>query len=201
MLLSWPRATLPNLQPKSVVKEGAAQQRCVILGRVGAAYGIKGWFHLHPFADDPEGWLDMPTWWISEKEPDTQGLAMWREISPESMRVHGDGLVVKLEGVADRSASEALRGFWIGAPLASLPQLDNNEYYWADLLGLEVVNAQNQSLGKVDRLIETGANAVLIVIDSAQEKKRERLIPFVREIVLQVDKSAGLIHVAWAADW
>ncbi len=198
---SWPRATLPNLQPKSVVKEGATQQRCVVLGRIGAAYGIKGWFHLHPFADDPEGWLNMPTWWISDKEPDVEGQAMWRAVSPESMRMHGDGLVVKLEHVSDRNSSEALRGFWIGAPLESLPALANNEYYWADLIGLNVVNAQNELLGKVDRLIETGANAVLIVVDDSQEKKRERLIPFVSDIVLQVDKAAGLIHVAWAADW
>jgi 16S rRNA processing protein RimM len=177
------------------------QQRCVVLGRVGAAYGIKGWFHLHPFADDPEGWLDMPTWWISDKEPDVEGQAMWRAVSPESMRMHGDGLVVKLEHVSDRNGSEALRGFWIGAPLESLPALENNEYYWADLVGLNVVNAQNESLGKVDRLIETGANAVLIVVDGSQEKKHERLIPFVSDIVLQVDKAAGLIQVAWAADW
>ena len=189
------------MQPKSGIKEGATQQRCVVLGRIGAAYGIKGWFHLHPFADDPEGWLAMPTWWISDKEPDVQGLALWRAVSPESMRVHGDGLVVKLQDVSDRSASEALRGFWIGAPLEVLPELDINEFYWADLLGLNVVNSQGESLGRVDRMIETGANAVLIVIDALAEKPRERLIPFVADIVRQVDKPARQITVHWSADW
>ncbi len=189
------------MQPNSVAEERATQQRCVVLGRIGAAYGVKGWFHLHPFADDPEGWLEMPTWWVSDKEPDAQGLAMWRSVSPESMRVHGDGLVAKLQGVSDRNASEALRGFWIGAPLEVLPELDNNEFYWADLLGLNVVNSQGEYLGCVDRLIETGANAVLIVIDATGEKPRERLIPFVDDIVRQVDKAAGQMIVHWAADW
>lgn len=183
------------------MEEGVTQQRCVVLGRVGAAYGIKGWFHLHPFADDPEGWLDMPTWWVSDKEPDAQGLAKWRAVSPESMRVHGDGLVVKLKGLSDRNASEALRGFWIGAPLDALPTLGHNEFYWADLVGLDVVNVQGEQLGRVDRLIETGANTVLIVVDATQDKPRERLIPFVDSIVRQVDKTTGQICVDWATDW
>jgi len=189
------------LQPKSVSKEDVTQQRCVILGRVGAAYGIKGWFHLHPFADDPEGWQHVPTWWISPVEPDAEGLAPWRAVVPESLRVHGDGLVVKLTHIDDRNESEALRGYWIGAPRESLPETDSDEYYWADLLGLTVVNAQGDTLGQVDRMIETGANAVLIVLDASGEQPRERLIPFVGDIVRNVDKAAGQILVDWAADW
>ncbi|MGV0998240.1 MAG: ribosome maturation factor RimM [Fluviibacter sp.] len=189
------------MQPKSVENGDVTQQRCVILGRVGAAYGIKGWFHLHPFADDPEAWLELPTWWISPREPDAEGLAPWRPITPESLKVHGDGLVVKLSQVNDRNGSEALRGFWIGAPRESLPETAGNEYYWADLLGLKVINTQGELLGQVDRLIETGANAVLIVKDTTAEKAHERLIPFVDQIVRNVDKAAGQILVDWAADW
>ena len=143
----------------------------------------------------------MPTWWISPIEPDAEGLAPWRAVVPESLRVHGDGLVVKLTHVDDRNESEALRGYWIGAPRESLPETDSDEYYWADLLGLTVVNAQGDTLGQVDRMIETGANAVLIVLDASGEQPRERLIPFVGEIVRHVDKAAGQILVDWAADW
>ena len=189
------------MQPKSVAQDGVTQQRCVILGRVGAAYGIKGWFHLHPFADDPEGWQRVPTWWITPSEPHADGLALWRPVAPESLRVHGDGLVVKLTEVVDRNASEALRGYWIGAPRESLPETASDEYYWADLIGLTVLNAQGDVLGQVDRMIETGANAVLIVKDSSAEKPRERLIPFVGDIVRSVDKSSGQILVNWSADW
>ena len=143
----------------------------------------------------------MPTWWISSSEPDADGLAPWRPVAPESLKVHGDGLVVKLTEVVDRNGSEALRGFWIGAPRESLPETDSDEYYWADLIGLTVLNAQGETLGQVDRLIETGANAVLIVIDATGDKPRERLIPFVSDIVRHVDKTSGQIQVDWAADW
>ena len=189
------------MQPKSVTEDGVTQQRCVILGRVGAAYGIKGWFHLHSFADDPEGWQRVSTWWISPSEPDAEGFAPWRSVAPESMRAHSDGLVVKLCNIADRNGAEALRGFWIGAPRESLPETESDEYYWADLIGLAVLNTQGEQLGQVDRMIETGANAVLIVVDSTADKPRERLIPFVGDIVRNVDKAAGQILVDWAADW
>ncbi|MEN9880104.1 MAG: ribosome maturation factor RimM [Pseudomonadota bacterium] len=193
------------MQPKSVKIDDAAPARCVVLGRIGAAYGIKGWFHLHPFADDPERWLELPTWWISNTEPDFEGLASWRAVKPIEMRAHGDGVVVRLEDIVDRTAAEALRGFWVGAPRALLPEPESETYYWADLVGLPVINTQNESLGVVDRLIETGANAVLIVKEGEPPKAQERLIPFVGDIVKEIVTPkagvAGHIVVEWGLDW
>lgn len=205
MLRCWPRATLPRLQPKSVKTDDAALTRCVVLGRIGAAYGIKGWFHLHPFADDPERWLELPTWWVSQKEPDSEGLASWRAIKPVAMRAHGDGIVAQLAETPDRTAAEALRGFWVGAPRDLLPEPESESYYWADLVGLPVVNTRNESLGVVDRLIETGANSVLIVKDPAVARSPERLIPFVGDIVKEITpakaEAVGRIVVDWGLDW
>lgn len=193
------------MQPKSVKTGDAALVRCVVLGRIGAAYGIKGWFHLHPFADDPERWLTLPNWWISPAEPDADGVAPWRVVAPEGMRAHGDGIVARLDGTGDRNAAEALRGFWIGAPRDMLPEPESETYYWADLVGLPVTNTQGHHLGHVDRLIETGANAVLIVREGAEPKARERLIPFVGNIVREVTPlkagTAGRIVVDWGVDW
>jgi 16S rRNA processing protein RimM len=198
------------LQPESSVKtDGVAPARCVVLGRIGAAYGTKGWFHLHPFADDPERWLELPTWWITPTEPDSEGAAPWRAVKPESMRAHGDGVVARLVESVDRTAAESLRGYWLGAPRDVLPEPEFESYYWADLVGLPVINTQNESLGHVDRLIETGANAVLIVKDDSVPKTCERLIPFVDKIVLEVvspkvdesDKRSGHIVVDWGLDW
>lgn len=179
--------------------------RCVVLGRIGAAYGIKGWFHLHAFADDPERWLELPTWWVSQQEPDSEGLAPWRAVKPVEMRAHGDGIVAQLAETPDRTGAESFRGFWIGAPRELLPEPETEAYYWADLIGLPVFNTQREALGVVDRLIETGANAVLIVKDDTAPKPHERLIPFVGDIVKEIirpeGERPGCIVVEWGLDW
>lgn len=164
----------------------------VVLGRLADPYGIRGWLKLHAFGDDPLDWAEMPVWWISrEGEP-------WRECGLKSLKVHGNGLVVLLEGVNDRNAAEAMKGVLVGAPRSALPTTEKDEFYWADLLGLEVVNTANERLGKVAGLIETGAHAVLRV---AADDESERLLPFVSAVVLAVEKEAGLIRVEWGSDW
>lgn len=137
-------------------------------------------------------WAQMPVWWMArEGEP-------WREVGLKCLKMHGDGLVVALEGVADRTAAEALKGVLVGAPRNSLPATGEDEFYWGDLLGLAVVNSAGERLGKVAGLIETGANDVLRVV---ADDESERLLPFVAAVVLEVDKEAGLIRVEWGSDW
>lgn len=135
----------------------------------------------------------MPNWWIAKDES-----GPWREVGLKGLKAHGDGLVVALESVADRTAAEALKGWLVGAPREALPATDEDEFYWGDLIGLEVVNEAGERLGKVVGLIETGANDVLRVVD---EHNAERLLPFVDAVVLSVEKDAGTIRVAWGSDW
>lgn len=169
-----------------------AGNEIVVLGRLADPYGIRGWLRLYPFGDDPLAWAEMPVWWISrEGEP-------WRECRLKGLKAHGDGVVVLLEGIEDRTAAEAAKGLLVGAPREALPTTDEDEFYWADLIGLEVVNAADERLGKVAGLIETGANAVLRVVG---EDGTERLLPFVSAVVLAVEKEAGLIRVEWGSDW
>lgn len=164
----------------------------VVLGRLADPYGIRGWLRLYPFGDDPLNWSEMPVWWIArEGEP-------WRKVKLKGLKVHGDGLVVLLDGIADRTAAEAMKGVLVGAPHDALPATDEDEFYWGDLIGLEVVNTADEKLGKVAGLIETGANDVLRVVG---EEGAERLLPFVSAVVLAVDKEAGLIRVEWGSDW
>lgn len=164
----------------------------VVLGRLGDPYGIRGWLRLHPYGDDPLSWAEMPVWWLGvESGP-------WREVALKGLKPHGDGVVVLLEGVSDRTAAEVLKGTLVGAPRSCLPATGADEFYWADLIGLSVVNAEGETLGQVGGLIETGANAVMRVV-SADET--ERLLPFVASVVLTVDKAAGKILVAWGSDW
>ncbi|MBI2276885.1 MAG: ribosome maturation factor RimM [Dechloromonas sp.] len=164
----------------------------VVLGRLADPYGIQGWLWLHPFGDDPLAWAEMPAWWIAkEGEP-------WRECKLKSLKAHGNGVVVLLEGIADRTAAEAMKGFLVGAPRDALPKTDDDEFYWGDLIGLDVINTADERLGKVAGLIESGANTVLRVL---ADDGAERLLPFVSAVVLAVEKDAGLIRVEWGSDW
>ena len=164
----------------------------VVLGRLADPYGLRGWLKLYVFADDPEAWAEMPVWWMArEGEP-------WREIGLKSLKIHGDGVVVLLEGIDDRTAAEAMKGVLVGAPREALPQTGEDEFYWADLIGLDVINKAGEPLGKVVGLLETGANDVLRVVG---DDKTERLLPFVSAVVLSVEKEAGLIRVEWGLDW
>ncbi len=165
----------------------------VVLGKIVDPYGIRGWVRVHPFGDDPASWSKMPSWWLA-----AEGSKDWRQIGIKGCRVHGDGLVCLFEGVAGRADAESLKGTLIGAPREALPETDADEYYWADLIGLQVINAEGESLGKVAGLIETGANDVLRVVPESGE---ERLLPFIGQVVLAVEKENGVIRVEWGSDW
>lgn len=136
----------------------------------------------------------MLLWWMRDEHVDSD----WQAFSLKQCRMHGGDVVVSLEGIADRNAAEACKGWLVGAPREALPATSDDEFYWADLIGLDVVNGQDESLGKVEGLIETGANAVLRVLDTDGV---ERLLPFVGAVVLAVDKAGGRIRVDWGRDW
>ncbi len=164
----------------------------IVLGRLADPYGMQGWLRLYPFADDPLAWGKMPVWWIG-----TEG-GPWHEYDLKALKVHGEGLVVLLEGVADRTVAEAMKGLLVGAPRAALPKTEEGEFYWADLVGLDVINTAGERLGQVAGLIETGANAVLRVVG---DDGVERLLPFVSAVVQTVEREAGRIRVEWGSDW
>ncbi len=121
----------------------------------------------------------------------------WRKASLAEGRKQGKKLVGRFEGIDDRDGAVALVGAEIAIRRSDLPEPDEAEFYWVDLIGLGVTNTDGESLGSVDRLIETGAHDVLVV-----QGDRERLIPFVTgEIVKDVDLDAGRILVDWSAEF
>ena len=172
----------------------------VVLGKIVGPHGLRGAVKVHPFADDPLGWAKLPYWWVGR---DGEAPALWRQTRLVSCRLQADHLVAELNCLADRNASEAAQGLFVGVPRAALPPAAKNEYYWADLIGLEVRNSHDELLGKVLGLIETPANDVLRVGGSVAGDgvAAERLLPFVASVVLDVDLIAQCMRVEWEADW
>ncbi len=116
------------------------------------------------------------------------------EVEVECVRPHGSGFIARFAGVADRDQAQALAGRLLAVPRDALPPLEvGREYYWRDLIGVEVVDTGGRSLGHVDHLLETGANDVLVVTGG----EREVLVPFVEQVVLEVDLAARRIRVDW----
>lgn len=167
----------------------------IVLGRIVAPFGIQGWVKIHPFGDDPLSWRKMPRWWVC-RESEAED-AQWRPLQLNACKLQGRSVVASFVESPDRNTAEALEGFYIGAPRETLPEPAENEYYWADLIGLAVVNQQGEALGQVVDLISTGVHDVLQI----QDGETERLIPFVAAYVLDVNQNTRIIQVDWQKDW
>ena len=103
--------------------------------------------------------------------------------------------------MTDRNEAEALKGASVFVSRANFPQLEEDEYYWGDLLGLAVENQQGESLGTVADMMSKGPQSILRVEYEAEGKAQERLIPFVSQFVIKVDKDAKRIIVDWGLDY
>lgn len=163
----------------------------VTLGRVVGAWGVKGWVKVHSYTEPRDNIVSFPVWTL--RRGVEQQLAR-----VEQGRTHGNNqVVVKLESIADRDAAQALAGAEILIERTRLAPCEEGEYYWTDLEGLRVVTSQGEELGRVDHLLGTGSNDVMVV-----RGDRERLIPFLAgQVVRSVDLAGGLIVVDWDADF
>ncbi|MCC6531853.1 MAG: ribosome maturation factor RimM [Burkholderiales bacterium] len=159
------------------------------MGRILAPYGVRGWLKVQPQTEAIEGLLNYSPWWL-------QGEHDWQAYRLVEGRVQGAGLVVHLEGIADRDQAAVLRGASIAVARSALPAADEGEFYWCDLIGLAVVNREGVALGEVAEVFATGANDVLVV-----RGERERLIPFAGPVVMQVDLDRARLLVDWGADY
>ena len=161
------------------------------MGRVASAFGIKGWVKIQPFSEYVDSLLEYKTWYMGHEH------GPWRQVEVVDCEAHDRTLAVQFSDCPDRTAAEKLKGFLIAVPRSSLPQQDESEYYWTDLIGMTVVNETGEMLGTVAELLETGANDVLIVRGSGPDV----LIPFLQSVIKHVDMAAKIIQVDWSADF
>ena len=166
----------------------ANEQDLVVLGRISGLYGVRGWVKVFSHTEPRERIVQYSPWQVRLGGPSGE----WRSMVVAEGRRHGKGVIVRLEGIDDRDVAARLMEAEIAIHRDQLPELEPGDYYWTDLQGLEVVNREGVTLGRVDHLFETGANDVLVVLG-----ERERLIPYTDDTVLGVDLEAGRIEVDW----
>ena len=169
----------------------------VVVGRLGAVYGIKGWLKVHSFTDDAESIFEYSPWL-------TQQNGEWREIRVSGWKRHNNGLVCKLEGIDLREDAQAMAGVDIAVQPQAFPELSDGEYYWSDLMGCQVVNLNGYQMGDVTELMETGSNDVLVVKAKLNDAygMKERLIPFLEgQVIKKIDLANRSIEVDWDPDF
>ena len=149
-------------------------------GRVADAYGVRGWVKV--VVDEPEVLAAQPAWWIGGSEHKV-----------EETKLHSGKLLAKLGGMETPELARTYKGQAISIPR---PDAGEGRYYWADLIGLEVVNAQGQVLGVVKGMFSNGAHDVAELTGD-----KPRLLPWVPVVVKKVDLPERRIEVDWGADW
>ena len=153
---------------------GLQQEQTILLGHISGLYGVKGWVKVFSYTRPRKKILDYTHWILGKTSVDAIVL--------EAGRAHKEGVIAKLAGVDDRDHAITLLDQEIRVLTDQLPELENQEYYWHQLIGLQVYDTQQQLLGTVLRLMETGANDVLVVIDAV---KNEHLIPYIKDQVIK----------------
>jgi 16S rRNA processing protein RimM len=171
------------------------------VGRIADAWGIKGWFKVLPYSASPEAFFSSKRWYLLPAEKGAKTFTGTLKLVIKEAKEHSDTVVAMAQDVDDRSAAEALRGARIFVARSSFPTAEKDEYYWVDLIGLDVVNREGIALGSVKELLSTGAQTVLVMDYEQDGKPQERMIPFVAAYVDDVDLAARRITVDWQSDY
>lgn len=181
--------SLPAAAPTDLIK----------VGQLRAAYGIQGWLWVYSDTDPMTNLFEYQPWWINT-------ATGWQTVQVRRWRTQGKGLVVRLQGVEDRSAAERFTGVELFVSRSILPAAGTDEYYWSDLMGLSVFGqadaaGQRPLLGVVKELFETGANDVIVVAPCAGSvDQEERWLPWHASVVEQIDLPGRCMQVSWAVD-
>lgn len=176
--------------------ESLAPEDLVEVGYVSGAYGIRGWVRIKPYSADAQALLKVKDWWL-----DKPGL---REVSVRQVKEHSGDVVVQFMGIEERNLAEALKGAVVSIERSRFPSLPKDEFYWVDLIGLDVENMQGESLGAVREMIDNGAHPILVVqgvVPEGAKPAPDVLIPFVEQFIGTVDLAGKKITVDWGIDY
>ncbi|MEQ9940686.1 ribosome maturation factor RimM [Pectobacterium aroidearum] len=165
----------------------------IVMGKIGSAYGIRGWLRVFSSTEDAESIFDYQPWFIQSKSG-------WQLVEIEGWKYHNQDLIIKVKGTDDRDAANLLTNCEIVVDSSQLPDLGEGDYYWKDLMGCQVVTVTGYELGKVIDMMETGSNDVMVIKANLKDAfgVKERLVPFLTEqVVKRVDLSTQTIEVDW----
>ncbi|MCE1649440.1 ribosome maturation factor RimM, partial [Enterobacter hormaechei] len=165
----------------------------IVLGKLGSAYGIRGWLRVFSSTENAEDIFEYQPWFI-------QRSGQWQHIELETWKHHNQDIIVKIKGIDDRDAANLFTNCEIVVDSNKLPELENGDYYWKDLIGCQVINTVGYNLGIVDDMMETGSNDVMVIKANLKDAFgiKERLVPFLDgQVIKKVDLATKTIEVDW----
>jgi len=173
-----------------------AQQDIRVLGKITTAFGIKGWVKVYSYTEPMTNILEYPIWHIRKN-------GQWQEFKVLQGKPQGKGLVASLQGITDRDLALCLHQCEVGVPEEALPELEEDEHYWFQLIGLKVVNTDGVVLGQVKELFDSGGGNQVLTVTPCEGSidKQQRLLPFVDQYILEVDLDGSVIQVDWDPDF
>lgn len=165
----------------------------IVVGSIGAPYGVKGWVKINSFTERPEDIFDYVPWLLGNNQ----------NVTVEQWRTHNNGLVAKIEGCDSRDDAEVIKNAQITISESQLPPIDDG-FYWKDLIGMRVKTQKGYDLGVISQMFNTGANDVMTIKANSNDAfgQKERLLPFVfDQVVIDVDQDQRVITVEWDPDF
>ena len=176
------------------------------LGAISEAQGLQGQVKVRPHSPEPVALLSSKSVWLSLIPRRDAGVsasteqASLTQYKVKSAKIHSGNVVMALEGVSDRDQAFALKGSRILVARDAFPKAERDSYYWVDLIGCNAINLQSETLGEVIDVTENGAHGVIAVGD-VSTKTIKYLVPFVKEVVQNVDLPNKTIALDWQSDW
>ena len=162
----------------------------VHVGKISGVFGIKGWLKIFSYTEPRDNILSYKNWLLNKSGQE-------KSVKIIGGQAQGKSLVAQIDGIADRDQALTLMGWDVYISHEQLPAPEEGEYYWIDLIGMDVENLEGVQLGKIDSLFETGANDIIVV-----KGDRERAVPFLQgQTVKSIDLIAGKMIVDWDADF
>lgn len=170
-----------------MVTSSVEEDPLIEVGKAVGLHGLAGWIKVISYTDPVDA--------LKQYRPLT---IAGRVFDKPQIKSHGKGLMVRFDVDHDRTAAQELIGHVIRIRRSQLPGLPEGEYYHADLEGMQVIGDGEEALGTVQRVMNTGANDVLV----CRLGGKDILVPWIMgQVVHEVDEENAVIRVHWGSDW
>ncbi|CAB5506491.1 16S rRNA processing protein RimM [uncultured Gammaproteobacteria bacterium] len=161
----------------------------LLVGTINGLFGVQGWVKIFSHTQPRKNILSYKPW-------HTQIDEQWQILEIVNGREQSKTIVAKIKDIDNREQARAMIGIDVYIEKSQLLKLKKGEHYWEDLIGLEVINRSNFVLGKVQNLMETGVNHVLIV-----QGEKEHWVPYIEPFLCEVNIEKQQILVDWDEDF